>query len=61
MQRLFLKTARLPEGWARDVLVTMDATGRIAGVEADAVPPGDALRLDGHAVPGMPNLHGHAH
>jgi formimidoylglutamate deiminase len=61
MQKLFLKTALLPEGWARDVLVTIDTAGRIAGVGAGAVPPGDALRLDGHAVPGMPNLHGHAH
>lgn len=57
---LFLETALLPSGWARDVLIGCDASGRIASVAVDAVPPPDAERLHGIALAGMPNLHSHA-
>jgi len=58
--QLFLDTALLPSGWARDVLIGCDAAGRIASVATDAVPPPDAERLRGVALAGMPNLHSHA-
>jgi hypothetical protein len=58
--QLFLKTALLPSGWARDVLIGCDASGRIASVAIDAVAPPDAERLRGIALAGMPNLHSHA-
>jgi formiminoglutamate deiminase len=58
MLELFLPSALLPHGWARDVHVTV-ADGTITSVEADAG-PGIATRLSGIALPGMPSLHSHA-
>ena len=56
---LFAEHALLPSGWARDVLLQWDATGRLL-----AVTPGSALgvapRASGPLLPGMPNLHSHA-
>ena len=49
---LFLETALLPSGWARDVLIGCDASGRIASVAVDAVPPANAERLHGIALAG---------
>ncbi|HVL74100.1 MAG TPA: amidohydrolase family protein, partial [Beijerinckiaceae bacterium] len=57
MDKLHFATALLPEGWRRDVLVTV-ADGRIDAVAADA-PPTGATRFAGAAVPGLPNLHSH--
>jgi formimidoylglutamate deiminase len=60
MTVLFAESALLPDGWARDVRLTIDdATGDLSGVEPGAVPAG-AMLLDGPVVPGMPNLHSHA-
>ncbi len=55
---LFFDSALLPDGWARNVRISI-VDGRIATLEVDATPqPGD----DRHAIalPGMPNLHSHA-
>ncbi len=59
MTALFAPLALLPDGWARDVRVTLDGI-RIATVEPGATAlPGDD-RLTGRAlVPAMPNLHSH--
>lgn len=57
-RKLFLAHALLPEGWARDVLLTL-RDGWIEAVDAGAAPPADAEHL-GVAVPGLPNLHSHA-
>lgn len=57
---LFLETALLPSGWARDVLIGYDAAGLITSVTAGAMPPPSAERLRGIALPGVPNLHSHA-
>jgi formiminoglutamate deiminase len=55
---LFFAQAMLPDGWARDVRVTV-ADGRIAAVTQGAAPAaGDARHAVG--LPGMPNLHSHA-
>ncbi|KAA9131264.1 formimidoylglutamate deiminase [Marinihelvus fidelis] len=55
--------ALLPDGWARDVRLTLDANGMIEQVET-GLPAGggrtDDVRLDGVVIPGMPNLHSHA-
>ena len=60
MTTLFAPAALLPDGWARDVRVTLD-DGRIAAVEPGAPPGRGDLRLDGRALlPAMPNLHSHA-
>ena len=56
--RLHFKHAMLPDGWARDVAVTI-AGGLIVRIETSVTPaPGD----DAHAIglPGLPNLHSHA-
>ena len=59
MTALFAERALLPSGWARDVRLEIAADGDLASVTADAG-AGGAERLAGPAVPGMPNLHGHA-
>jgi len=56
--RFLAAQALLPEGWARDVLIAVDAAGFITGVTPGAS-AGGARRL-GPVVPGMPNLHSHA-
>ena len=60
---LFASQALLPEGWADNVLLEVDASGDLGqitrGLAADAV-PNEAVRLAGPVVPGMPNLHSHA-
>lgn len=51
--------ALLPEGWAADVVITVDATGTIVDVARGE--PGTGLPTVGPwLVPGMPNLHSHA-
>jgi formiminoglutamate deiminase len=55
---LFFDRALLPDGWHRDVVVTLDGT-KIAEVTADsAAPPGAERYAIG--LPGIGNLHSHA-
>ncbi|MGQ9371159.1 formimidoylglutamate deiminase [Azospirillum sp. ST 5-10] len=59
-RRIFAETALLDEGWAGDVAVTLDETGRILAVEPGAaVGPGDE-RAAGPLLPALANLHSHA-
>jgi formimidoylglutamate deiminase len=52
--------ALLPEGWARDVALEWDASGRLLRVQPNvARAPGQAS-VAGPVIPGMPNLHSHA-
>jgi formimidoylglutamate deiminase len=64
-----LQAAYLPQGWARDVLVTVSEgiiTAIEAGAPAERQPPRspefapEFERVDGIVVPGMPNAHSHA-
>ncbi len=55
---LFFQQARLPDGWARNVRVTV-TDGQISAVES-GVDPGDAERVSGAVIPAMTNLHSHA-
>ena len=59
MPSYFAADALLPQGWARDVRVDVDAAGGITKLTANALPDG-AERLAGPLLPGMPNLHSHA-
>lgn len=59
MPSYFAEHALLPTGWATNVRLDVDASGTITSVTADTI-AGDAERLHGIAVPGMPNLHSHA-
>jgi formimidoylglutamate deiminase len=54
---LFFDHALLPNGWARDVRITI-AAGAITAV-ASRVMPDRARRVAGVALPGLPNLHCH--
>lgn len=51
--------ARLPEGVAEDVRITVD-DGRITAVETGASPAGADIRLGGLVLPGLANAHSHA-
>jgi formimidoylglutamate deiminase len=57
-KRIHAAQALLPNGWARDVLVTIGADGRIASVETDAERPSEAVETP-VLLPGLPNLHSH--
>lgn len=48
------------EGWQRDVLMEADAAGRVARLGTTTEPDDDVTRFD-LAVPGMANVHSHAH
>jgi formimidoylglutamate deiminase len=59
--KLHAATALSSDGWTRDVLLEVDASGFISAVTPNVTnPPADAERLSGPAIPGMPNLHSHA-
>ncbi|CAG2142344.1 formimidoylglutamate deiminase [Cupriavidus plantarum] len=58
--QLFARQALLPGGWARDVLLGWDASGRLTAVTPEATPEDGIARAAGPVVPGMPNLHSHA-
>jgi formiminoglutamate deiminase len=55
---LHFRLARLADGWARNVRLSMQG-GRVAGLEVEVEPaPGDTRH--GIALPGLPDLHSHA-
>lgn len=58
MPRLFFDQALLPQGWARDVRLTV-ANGRVDRVAIGGVPEA-ADERHAIAIPGMPDLHSHA-
>lgn len=57
---LFAKDALLPTGWAKNVLLTWNASGQLTHVQPDATPPQSTDKARGPLIPGMPNLHSHA-
>ena len=57
--KLFAEKAFLPDGWAENVLLEVDAQGNLGRIARGAA-PGGATRLAGPLLPGMPNLHSHA-
>ncbi|QDD88608.1 formimidoylglutamate deiminase [Pseudomonas oryzihabitans] len=59
MPAFFAERALLPEGWAMDVRLEVDAQGHLQSVQAHGSAEG-AERLQGPLLPGMPNLHSHA-
>lgn len=59
MPDFLAKAALLPQGWADDVLISVDESGWITAVRPGQ-PSALAQILDGPVVPGMPNLHSHA-
>ncbi|MEX2647684.1 MAG: formimidoylglutamate deiminase [Alphaproteobacteria bacterium] len=59
MKALSCADALLPDGWARDVVIDIDAGGTIRAVTGGG-PSRGAERALGPVIPGMPNLHSHA-
>jgi formimidoylglutamate deiminase len=59
MPTFFAPRARLPQGWADDVLFDVDAAGHLTNVQA-GMKRGDAELLNGAVVGGMGDLHSHA-
>lgn len=59
MPDFLAKAALLPQGWADDVLISVDESGWITSVRPGQ-PAALAQKLEGPVVPGMPNLHSHA-
>ncbi len=53
--------ALLPSGWARDVAVSVDPRGDIVAVESGAKASHLEAPFSGCALPGIPNVHSHAH
>lgn len=58
-RRYFAPLAYLPGGWARDVVLTVDARGFFTEVTANSADDG-AERVRGVILPGMVNAHSHA-
>ncbi|MGH9576369.1 MAG: amidohydrolase family protein, partial [Terriglobales bacterium] len=59
MSAWFAAEALLPEGWARNVRIEVDARGDITQVTANAAAE-NAEPLAGPVLPGMANVHSHA-
>lgn len=57
MQTIWAETALLPSGWAQNVRIDIDATGRIIAVETDAVAVGTRVPM---TLPAPVNVHSHA-
>lgn len=51
--------AWLPDGWHRNVVISVDPGGDIVDVSADDTVTA-ARMINGAAIPGMPNIHSHA-
>ena len=59
-KKFFAPCALLPEGWAQNVLIDIDNAGNIARIRCDSTAD-DAKYLNGTLLPGIPNVHSHAH
>jgi formimidoylglutamate deiminase len=51
--------AWLPDGWHRNVVISVDPEGEIVDISADDTVT-TARLINGAAIPGMPNIHSHA-
>lgn len=60
-QVLRFDRALLPSGWTRDVTVAIDAHGDIEEVSTGDCAERDGTFIPGCALPGVPNVHSHAH
>ena len=53
------KSALLTDGWAKSVTIEVDNDGNISAIKIDQQPE-SFVKLDA-VIPGVPNLHSHAH
>lgn len=59
-RKLHFDSAYLPTGWAEDVCIEVDAEGDISAISVETG-RNDAEHVAGAAMPGVPNVHSHAH
>ena len=59
MTSYFAANALLPDGWAKDVRIEIDAAGNFSSIEKNSKPQ-NIEKLPGPVLPGMANLHSHA-
>lgn len=60
-RRFFAPLAFLPEGWARNVVMTVGSDGNFSGIERECTVTVDGTHLiHGYVLPGMVNAHSHA-
>jgi formimidoylglutamate deiminase len=59
VQKIWSASALLPQGWAKEVEVTLDSKGNIEQVSSE-IPYSEGERV-GVLIPGIPNVHSHAH
>ena len=57
--KLHFSDILLPNGWHRNIVIDVDRDGNIKQLEA--APAGSAPTVKGFAIPGVPNVHSHAH
>lgn len=55
-KKIDVKSAFLPDGWSNDVRISIDSCGEITAVEAGVV-----QGATGYLLPGIANVHSHAH
>lgn len=60
VNRIFAERALLPGGWAENVAISLDASGRIAAIETGSAAAGSDERTAGPLIPAIANLHSHA-
>lgn len=60
MPDFLVSEALLTDGWARQVLLSVDPVGVLARVEPGTAEASGAEKIDGIALPGIPDLHSHA-
>lgn len=57
-----LRRALLPSGWADDVWLRVDDRGFVSSVEVGVSdPPSSSITVSGPSLPGVANVHSHAH
>ena len=62
IQSIWAKQALLSTGWENDVLISIDHQGNIVSIDMDQCASGDeCFRVTGALLPGITNLHSHAH
>ena len=60
--KIWAQTALLTDGWQSNVLISIDQQGNIVNTAANQVTiPDDCTRVNGTLIPGITNLHSHAH
>ncbi|MBD9495045.1 MULTISPECIES: formimidoylglutamate deiminase [unclassified Ensifer] len=60
VNRIFAERALLPGGWAENVAISLDASGRIAAIETGSTAASSDERTAGPLIPAIANLHSHA-